>query len=77
MTATLPNPNASRPISRTYFVAFVFLILLAVYTWVYYFEPIAPYSDYWNDKVGDALVIGVAVAAAWWGTQLTRHFRPS
>jgi hypothetical protein len=74
--SALPNPSVSRS-SHTYFVGFIFLVMLAIYTWVYYFEPLTPISEYLNDKVGDSLVLIPAVLAAWWGTQLTRQFKPS
>jgi len=68
-----PAPSPSR---KTLALAAVFLVMLAVFGWVYYFEPLTPVSDYWNDKVGDILTLIPALAAAVLGMQLTRQFTP-
>jgi hypothetical protein len=71
-----PNPQTFRA-SRTFILALVFLLMLVVFAWVYYFEPLSPYSEYWNDKVCDTLTLIPALIAAILGIQLTRQFKPS
>lgn len=53
------------------------LLVLVIYAWIYYFEPLTPIFDYWNDKVLDVITLIPAVAAAILGLRLTRHFLPS
>lgn len=57
--------------------AFLSLVGLVVYGWVYYFEPFSEISKYVNDKIGDTFILVPAVAAATLGLLLTRHFKPS
>ncbi len=52
-------------------------IVLAVFGWIYYAEPLAFISDYFNDKVADVITLAAALAAAIFGVKLTRHFHPS
>ncbi len=51
------------------------VILLAMLTWVYYAEPLNELaSEYWNDKVVDALNLIAAVAAAALSAMFARQF---
>jgi hypothetical protein len=52
-------------------------IILAAFGWIYYYEPLAFISDYWNDKASDVLTLIAALAAAMLATRLSRHFKPS
>lgn len=77
----IPNPNSAiqRP-SRVWGWAAVSAVVLILFAWVYYFEPIMdlpiPNSDYWNDKAADIITLSAALSAAVLGMQLTRHFKP-
>ncbi len=79
-TPVIPMPEQKRPVYM--WVALIAcVILLALFAWVYYFEPLKnlsiPYSDYWNDKVGDTLTLAPAVVAAALATLLTRQYKTS
>jgi hypothetical protein len=52
-------------------------IILAAFGWIYYYEPLAFISDYWNNKASDVLTLIAALAAAMLATRLSRHFKPS
>lgn len=74
------NPDtrpAVKHSKRVWMWAAVAAVNLVLFSWVYYFEPLTPFSDYWNDKVGDVLTLIPALAAAILGIRLTRHFKPS
>jgi hypothetical protein len=52
------------------------LILLALYTWLYHFEPLTkPVSAQWNALVVDILTVIPALAAAILGILVTHHFK--
>ncbi|OGO75093.1 MAG: hypothetical protein A3K41_11455 [Chloroflexi bacterium RIFOXYD12_FULL_57_15] len=75
-------PNSTSKRRRTIWVwAAASAILLVLFAWVYYFEPIKnlsfPNSDYWNDKATDVIILVPALATAISGALLTRHFKPS
>lgn len=77
MKSNLPVPLPQRRPVYLWIAGTFSAILLILYGWVYYFEPLTPVSDYLNDKVGDALTLLPAVTAALLGTLLTRQFKPS
>jgi hypothetical protein len=66
---------------RTWKWAVVAGMWLAVFGWLYWYEPIKnlsfPLSDYWNDKAWDVMTLVAAFAAAMLGMRLTRHFKRS
>lgn len=56
-------------------------IVLVFYGLIYWFEPVAslpiPFADYWDDKVGDVILLLAALAAATLGLRMTRNYQPS
>ncbi len=56
-------------------------IVLVFYGLFYWFAPVAslsiPFSDYWDDKVGDVILLLAALSAAALGGKMTRNFTPS
>ena len=74
------NPDtrpAVKHSKRVWMWTAVAAVNLVLFSWIYYFEPLTPFSDYWNDKAGDVLTLIPALAAAILGIRLTRHFKPS
>ena len=75
-----PLPTPKRP-AYMWIALFVGVILLGIFSWVYWSEPVTnlqiPNSEYWNDKTGDVLTLVPALAVAILGVILTRQFKPS
>lgn len=59
--------------------AVIAALTLIIYGWIYYYEPLqlGAFSEYWNDKITDAITLLAAMTAAGLSLNLTRHYRPS
>lgn len=72
-----PNNVSSRRSPRALAWAAVAVVWLIGFAWFYYFEPLKFFSEYWNDKVQDTLILLPALVTALLGVKLMRHFKPS
>jgi hypothetical protein len=72
-----PNNVSSRRSPRTLAWAAVAVVWLIGFAWFYYFEPLKFFSEYWNDKAQDTLILLPALVTALLGVKLMRHFKPS
>ncbi|MBV6395607.1 MAG: hypothetical protein HFACDABA_01185 [Anaerolineales bacterium] len=76
MEQQLPAP-ASKHRARLLAWSAIGVAVLAIYGWLYYFEPFAIISRYLNDKITDTFILIPAIVAATLGIQLTRQFKPA
>lgn len=78
------NPNTRpirRPSRRTRMWATLAGIILVFYGLVYWFEPLSllsiPFAEYWDDKLGDIIVLFASIAAVTLSRKMARNFSPS
>jgi hypothetical protein len=78
MRGKMNNPIKQNPrqhSSSVIWAGTIAAVILIAFVYVYHFEPLSGrISPYWNEKLYDVLILIPAVAAALFGTLLTRQF---